>query len=333
MSQHYKDTDYLHASARVRALENGMVRAADFRKMAEARSAEEAYKVLSDAALCQGWPLEEYDKALDHSLEETYHLVGSISPAPALPELFRIKYDGHNLKVAIKARRLDTEVEDLYIPLGNVPVKTMKEELAAGKLSSFPEPLAEAALAAGESLAKTRDPQSVDLILDRAVLRSMAELAQEIGSPFLTGFVGSQIDLANIRAAVRLTRMGKDAAALGRALTPGGILAPETLEQAALGGMDRLLEVIAGWKHGEALAPSFEGLRAGQSLTKFEKLCDDLLVSLLSPIKLVPFGIEPLVAYLYARECEVKAARIIMASKLAGVAPQQIMERLRETYV
>ena len=46
----------------------------------------------------------------------------------------------------------------------------------------------------------------------------------------------------------------------------------------------------------------------------------------------IPFGIEPLLAFLAAKEGETKAARIVMASKLAGVPPQQITERLRDTY-
>ena len=333
LSRKLKDTDFLHASARVRALENGMVPAADFRKMAEARSPEEAYKVLADAPICQGWPLEDYEKALDHSLEETYQLVEQISPAPALVKLFRLKYDGHNLKTAIKARSIGSDGRSLYSSLGSVPVAVLEEELHEGNFSSFPQPLAQSAAEAAQFLAKTGDPQVVDLLVDQGVLRSMSQLAAELDSPFLVNFVRTQVDLANIRAAVRMTRMGKDAAALRQVMTPGGALAGEELVQAALEGMDRLLERVGEWDYGPQLAPSFEDLRAGKSLTRFERLCDNLQVALVSRAKLIPFGMEPLAAYLYAKECEAKAARIVMASKLAGVTPQQIMERLRETYV
>ena len=76
--------------------------------------------------------------------------------------------------------------------------------------------------------------------------------------------------------------------------------------------------------------PSRRGRRA--SLSLFEKLCDNALVEVLDVVRRIPFGIEPLLAYLAAKEGETKAARIVMASKLAGVPSQQIMERLRETY-
>ena len=60
----YQDTDYLHATARVRALENGMVTRRDFQKMIDAKTVEEAYKVLSDAPICHGAPIAEYEQAL-----------------------------------------------------------------------------------------------------------------------------------------------------------------------------------------------------------------------------------------------------------------------------
>ncbi len=332
MGKGYKDTDYLHASTRVRALENNMLKAADFRKMVEARDAEEAYKVLADAPLCRGLAMAEYGRGLDRSLEEAYGLLEALAPGTGLSGLFRLKYDGHNLKTAIKARRLDTPVDHIYSPLGSVPVKELLAQLADGSLPSCPEPLAGAAVEALASFAKTGDPQAVDIQIDRAVLRTMALRAEEMGNPFLSNLVRTQVDVANIRAAVRLGRMGGDAAALGSVLVPGGALDPEKLERAGAEGMEALLDLVAAWRYGDALAPSFDGLRAGGSLTLFEKLCDNLLMSLLDEARRIPFGIEPLAAYLYAREAEARAARIVMASKLAGVPPQQITERLRETY-
>lgn len=329
----YKDTEYLQATARVRALENKMVKAADFQKMAEAKNAEEAYKVISEAPLCQGYDIADYSKALDRSLEEAYQLVSTIAPDTGLVRLFRCKYDGHNIKTAIKATKADTDSTDTYMPLGNIPVDTVLEAVASGDYGTFPPVFAEAAVEAAEALAKTGNPQAVDIILDKAVLRELAAIAVENGNPFLTRFVTAQVDIANIRAAVRVKRMGKDVNFLNQVLTEGGEIDPHKLREASLReGWDELLEVIAGTAFGSVLEPSFTELREGGSLTQFEKLCDNVLVEMLRATKFVPFGIEALVAYLYGKECEAKAARIIMASKLAGVGSQQILERLREIY-
>ncbi|HEX30202.1 TPA: V-type ATP synthase subunit C, partial [Candidatus Poribacteria bacterium] len=51
------------------------------------------------------------------------------------------------------------------------------------------------------------------------------------------------------------------------------------------------------------------------------------------PAKYVAFGIEPLIAYLIAKEHEVKLIRIIMIGKINQLSMDSISERLREPYV
>lgn len=46
-----------------------------------------------------------------------------------------------------------------------------------------------------------------------------------------------------------------------------------------------------------------------------------------------PYGIETLAGYLIAKDNEIKIARIILAGKTAGISPELIRERVRETYV
>lgn len=47
----------------------------------------------------------------------------------------------------------------------------------------------------------------------------------------------------------------------------------------------------------------------------------------------VPFGEETVIGYLYAREAEITAVRIIMAGRMAGLDGETIRSRLRATYV
>ncbi len=49
--------------------------------------------------------------------------------------------------------------------------------------------------------------------------------------------------------------------------------------------------------------------------------------------KRVNFGPEPIIAYIIAKETEIKIIRIIMVGKINKVATEVIRERLRELYV
>ena len=126
--------------------------------------------------------------------------------------------------------------------------------------------------------------------------------------------------------------MGKNAFFLGKVLAPGGRISLSAITEAYTKGTDAILAVISSSPYEKALEPAFDSIRQKASLSLFEKLCDNALVEVLDEVRRIPFGIEPLIAYLVAKEGETKAARIVMASKLAGVPSQQITERLRETY-
>ena len=70
-----------------------------------------------------------------------------------------------------------------------------------------------------------------------------------------------------------------------------------------------------------------------KSPTAFEKYCDDLLTDKMKSQKWEPFTIGPLIAYIIARENEIKAVRIILSAKLNSLDNEIVKERLREMYV
>lgn len=82
----------------------------------------------------------------------------------------------------------------------------------------------------------------------------------------------------------------------------------------------------------EAAASGVRALQGGP-LTLFEKLCDDAVSQYLSTARFVPFGEQPVISYLAAKETEYTAVRIIMTGLMAGLNRDIIRERLREIYV
>ena len=56
-------------------------------------------------------------------------------------------------------------------------------------------------------------------------------------------------------------------------------------------------------------------------------------MSIMKAAKIIPFGVEPFLAYIYAKETEIKIIRIIMVGKLNNIAAEVIRERLRDIYV
>ena len=64
-----------------------------------------------------------------------------------------------------------------------------------------------------------------------------------------------------------------------------------------------------------------------------EKLCDNKRIEFVKKSRFVSFGIEPAIAYIVAKESEIKNLRMILNGKIANTPKEVILERLRETYV
>jgi V/A-type H+-transporting ATPase subunit C len=64
-----------------------------------------------------------------------------------------------------------------------------------------------------------------------------------------------------------------------------------------------------------------------------EKACDDFLIDYIVRAKYFPFGAEPLVSYILAKENEIKNLRLVLFGKKSGFSSEDIRRLLRNSYV
>jgi V/A-type H+-transporting ATPase subunit C len=328
-----KDTDYLGISARIRAMENSLLTRDRMERMLDARTDEEAVKVLAECGY--GDLSADSPSAMEVQLaaarDRIYQELQEAVPVPELVDVFRAKYDYHNAKVLVKAEAVGADPERLLAGGGRYLVDRLREEYQKGELQGCSPIFNRAVAQAKELLASSGDPQLADFLLDRAYFEELLELAGKSGSQFLTGYVRVIIDAANLRSVVRAKRMERGAEFLTQVLIPGGTVDQRTLAGASGEELTRLFS--GGWlaqaaEAGAALASSGSG-----RLTEFERLCDNGVQEYLAQAKRVPFGEQPVVSYLYAREAELTAIRILMAGRRAGLERGTIEARLRKSYV
>ena len=95
MAKRIKDTDYLAISARIRAMENGLLTRERMEQVLEARTGDEAAKILQECgypALDPARP-EEMDAALAAVREETLADLADSAPDARYIDIFKLKYD------------------------------------------------------------------------------------------------------------------------------------------------------------------------------------------------------------------------------------------------
>ena len=333
MSKKIKDTDYLFQSAYIRSLENTLLTRERMERMLDAATTEEAAKVLTEC----GYPeiskvnVDTINEMLAVARDQVISEVTSLSRDTRMVDVFKIKYDYHNAKVMLKSEAMGEDPKRLLVDSGRMPGKELAEAVENGNYDQVPEALAKAIVQAREVLGATKDPQQADFLLDQAYFKEMDAMAKSTGSKFLIGYVQLMVEAANLRSLVRVLRLGKDQTFLKNVLFEGGLVEPWRFMNVGEDGAG-MEELYLGTDLQNAAELGRKAVGGG-SLTEFEKACDNALVAYLTQAQSVPFGEQPMIAYLAARDNEFTAVRIILTGRLAGLSADQIRERLRDAYV
>lgn len=324
-----KEEDYLYICTRIKVLERNLLSRDKLRMLAVAKTDEEALKILQDA----GWQLQSLsgaEEAIASRRNETLKLLYRYAPDRRIIDLFRLRYDYHNVKVYVKARAQGIDADEMYSDAGTVPAETLRTALKEHRGDDIPKLLYDAAAAAQDLLARTRDPQQSDGLLDRAMAAQMLELAVAAKSKFLTSYVKLYIDGANLRVAVRAARAQKGAEYLRFALTEGGTIPTNPLRS---GLTPELLHKLFGRGELSEAADAAVQALAGGDMALLDKLCDEALMHHLNSARLTPFNEAQVASYLLAVENELVAVRTILAGRKMHLPEERLLERLRESYV
>jgi len=327
-----KDIDYVFLSTRIKAMERGLLNKERIERMLDAATNEDAAKILVEC----GYPelTEVTGDALEAALAEGQKLtmadLGRMAPDQNVVDVFKLRYDYHNAKVLVKAEALGTEQNQLLLWGGRYDPEQLAADYAREELKGCSDYFRRGVSRAREVLGATGDPQQADFALDRAYFEELSAMAQATGSKFLMGYAALLIDVANLRAVVRVSRLNKGSEFLSQVLMPGGSVGVRNLINVRgdeLGNVFRF-----GGLNEAAVEGAAKSAPGSGSLTEFERLCDDAVMSYLGGARMVPFGLETIVGYLYARESEVTVIRTIMSGRMAGLSGDVIRQRLRRTY-
>lgn len=332
MAKKTKDTDYLALSAWIHVLENRLLTRERRERLLDARETGDMARVLTE---CGYGELTDFspaglDALLEKEQEALYAELAHRLPRPSVLAVFQIPTDYHNAKALIKSEATGAPAQSLLLPGGRYETKGLSEAFARGDLGAYSPAFREAVAGARALLASSRDPQQADFLLDAAAFAEERAAAEESGSGFLRDYVALRVDTANLRTLVRARRNGQEGDAIRRALLPGGTVDPEAVEA---GGEEAMRRLYRDTPLREAAELGAELLSPGAGdMTAFERACDNALAAFVRPARRVPFGVEPVVGYLYARRADMTALRVILTGKMADVPRDTIRERLREAY-
>jgi V/A-type H+-transporting ATPase subunit C len=163
--------------------------------------------------------------------------------------------------------------------------------------------------------------------------KDMLSRAEVLGEPYLLEFLKRNIDLINLKTLLRVKKQKKSRKFLENVIIEGGKLEKEVFSEMLNGSNENIVSKLQYTDYNEIVKLGIDEYVQNGSLKIFEKLSDNFIMSFIRDSKYVSFGIEPLLAYIFAKENEIKIVRIIMVGKLNNISGDVIRERLRDIYV
>ncbi len=323
-----KEQIYPYAVARIRVLEKNLLTKQTMNQMADDRAVSGCLRTLADAGYEGALEVDSHDfeRVLSAEMEKTYAVIRELVPEEKFIDVFLYKNDYHNLKVLMKQEVSGVNGEKYLVDGGTVPLEILRKALLDRNYSGLPKIMGDAIVEAFDSFSKTQNGQMIDIILDKAAFRQMKETADASKNEYVIKYVAKICDLTNLKSFLRIRNMNKDFTAFSTVFVEGG--------EVPLSAFFGAFGVDNPWVHFKATAYGEvceNGMNRG--FTVFEKLCDDHIMDYIKSAKYMALTLEPLIAYLYAKESEIKTVRIILTSKLNGIDSRVIKERVREAYV
>ena len=328
---------FAQAIPRVRVLETRLLDKAKVDRMVDSNSAEEVMKILQEteyANVMSGVKRpEDYEMILSSELKRVYDDMYDMSPSKSLIDIMTIKYDYHNIKVILKGMFLEKDFSYMFIPVGRIDVNKMKVDIDTNNFSNFSPIMRKAIEESIEDFNSKKDPQRIDIILDKYMFENLREISKSLQDSFTDKYVSALIDLTNVKSLLRVKKQNKGRDFLLSVVIDGGLIDNDTLVTLLNDSTENIVSKLNHTNYADVLKNGVEDYVKTGSAGLLEKLIDNYIMSMMKDAKMIPFGGEPLLAYIYAKETEIKVIRIIMVGKLNNITGEVIRERLRDIYV
>lgn len=322
------DYRYMFQTAQVRSMETQMLARTALMDMANAPDFASAASSLSgtEYTLPQGAGGFELETVLLQRRAAVRGLFDDLMLDERVVEVFRSRDDYANLRLVLRRVLTDKPVGTDYSPEGNVPPELLRQAFEEQNQAILPEYLQQAADQAVLAFYANKDIRQIDHAIDRAQAEHKLDVAQVAeGAIFLTNLFRIQFDLTNIRTMLRVKFLQADPRGVFLA---GGFVEEDRLRQGIELPYEALGALFFATPYHHIVDAGAGYVASNGSFLKVEQQCDDYLLSYLHQTIQITAGPQPVVAFLLAKEHEIRTVRLILTAKRNNLDTKLILDRV-----
>jgi V/A-type H+-transporting ATPase subunit C len=322
------DYRYMFQTAQVRTLETQMLTRTALTDMANASSFVSASGSLSgtEYTLPQGAGGIELETVLRQRRAAVRKLFEDLMLDERIAEVFRSRDDYANLRLILRRVLTDKPLGTDYSPEGSVPLEQLRQAFEEQNYSILPGYLQTAADQAVLAYYQNKDVRQIDNAIDHAQAAYKLDVAQTAdGGEFLTNLFRIQIDMTNLRTMLRVKFLQADPRDV---FLEGGFIEMDRLRQ----GLDLPYEALGplffATPYHHIVDAGAGYVATNGSFLKVEQQCDDYVMGYLRQTMQIAAGPQPVIAFLLAKEHEIRTVRLILTAKRNNLETKLILDRV-----
>ena len=324
-----EDWRYAFAAAQVRSLQAQMLSNTLLSNMVNAENFEAALDCLSSteyAQLAAGKDMESIEEALLEKRSYVRKTVCDLFVDEVIGELFKARTDLANIRLATRRTVTDKPIGVDYSGDGNIAAELLEQIFEQENYDLLPVFLVSAVENAVLSYYdNNHDIRQIDYSIDIFQAEHQLATAQKLNNPFMTELFKMQIDLTNIQTMLRLKYRNQED---NNSFLTGGYLEPKRLTHCLDLAHEAIAPLFFATPYHDLIAKGIAYLTTNNSFLVLEQQCEEHLMGFLKTADQITAGPQPLIAYLLAKENEIRNIRMILTAKKNLLDTKMILDRL-----
>lgn len=313
------------ALGRISVLSTHLLSASQLRRIAEAGSTKEAQKLLletgygENAATEQELATGEIDLIIRGQLQLTRKRIKELTPDPELTGLFLLPVDTHNIKALLKARLLGTSADEILRDGGNFPLDTLKDMIQTKYYEDMPPVYRDTLNEIESELGREADPLVFSTMVDGAMFRhakAIMDAKHEKG--FIRAYFSLWADFQNTLSLIRAQNLHWELSQLRLVLVDAGEIPRTVFEECLDTPPEQLGARLNQGAHGADLVQAINEFAQTGDLGIIARRMQEGKMQIIRLAKWETDSLGPIVGYLYAREVEAEALRLIFGALAGG---------------
>ncbi|AYW46070.1 V-type ATP synthase subunit C [Tetragenococcus koreensis] len=331
------DIQFSTANVRIRTYESRLLSQNTFDRMLNVSEPEEIYPILQETPygdfIEDDDEVRDFEKVLIAEKKRTFDLVYNVTPVKSIVDLTTLQYDYQNLKVLVKQEYTQEDFSDFLVPMGTVPLSVLKNLVNLRKSQQVDPIMNQCIQAVFQYIEDYEEIQAVDIIFDNHYWDHMVKISKSMNNPNIERLNQRNIDVFNISTTLRSYFMGQRKGFISAVLQKGGTLNTQQMVDEINNSLENFMSYMEQTDYSHLVQDSYDEITQRKTLTGLDLNKDNYLMQRFREEKMVPFGPQAIMGYLFAKEVEIKNLRMILVGKINKVPEEILQSRVRESYV